>query len=133
MKRKAIISLTSVLILSVVVILGCGENDVSVGNPSITTENMNHSIKSDNGDVLAIIYFDKPILSGESEVISKINEYFDTEYNNWLNDVPSYINFYNSNSMNLFLENVNSMRDSLGDDAIAKQPLQYTVDSETIF
>lgn len=132
MKIKKVIFVT-VFILSILTITGCENNHNTQKPPSVNIERMEHSVKSDNDDVLAVIYFDKPVLSGESEVILKINEYFDTEYNNWLNGIPNRLNGFRSDEMSWFWERINSGKESFGEAALIRQPLKYTINTELTF
>jgi type IV pilus biogenesis protein CpaD/CtpE len=51
--------------------------------PEVSIERMNHNITIRGSEVIR--YFDKPVLSGDSEAIAKINEYFNNDYKDWLN------------------------------------------------
>lgn len=101
--------------------------------PHITIERMEHSITSTDGELLALIYFDKPLVSGNFKSILKVNKYFESVYEDWLNGKSNMINFYGGFSMNKFLDNLNSMRKVYGDDKFIIQPLEYYVDTEVVF
>lgn len=138
MKKVLVITLIFLLTLSSVVgICFCVEIGTSIHNEAdfITIKRIDHSIKNDSGDILALIYFDKPVFKEKSDAVSKIDEYFETEYSNWLNSEPNRLNIYGNigNSMKKFLESLNDMREMYGDSTIMKYPLKYYVDTEVTF
>jgi hypothetical protein len=72
--------------------------------PEVSLERMNHNITVRGAEVVR--YFDKPVISGDSEAVSKINEHFDNEYEAWLNGNASKFSNYHDNRMSRFLDNV---------------------------
>ncbi len=91
-----------------------------------------HPIKNYKGELIADIYYDKPLLQGNNESLIKINKFFEDEYLNWLNDTPSRINFYQSNEMERFLESVRNWRIN-NEQALIKQPFSNTIDTDVVF
>lgn len=123
------------LFLSVIILCSCGTKEVSntFDTSFENVEHIEHSIKSSSGETVADIYFEKPYIIDNSKEYLKINEYFNDEYTNWLYGKPDKLSFYNSGNMNLFLDNLENMRNEMTDDVIAKQPLEYSVSTDIIY
>jgi len=45
----------------------------------VQIERVDHSIKNEKGNLIAITYYEKPVLTGESDVHAKISDYFKNE------------------------------------------------------
>ena len=50
----------------------------------VSVERIDKSVLTDEGETLAYIYFDKPVASGNSSAVKKINAYFEKACNQWL-------------------------------------------------
>lgn len=99
---------------------------------NVSIERIDLSINSNDETVLAIIYYDKPVISSSSDSASTINAYFDKEYQGWL-EGSNRLTQFQDGRMDFFIRNVKDMREGLGDDVLKKQPLIYTVDTEVAF
>lgn len=97
----------------------------------VKIERIDHSIIGDEDTVMAIIYYDKPVIYGDSDIALKINAFFEDEYQGWLNG-SNRLNEYIDNWMDKYLRRVEEMRESFGDSSLERQPLSYTVDTEVI-
>lgn len=135
MKKNAIVILISLLVIFIIGLCFYFKKQFSTNDeiPVITMQNIDHSIKNKNGEMLALIYYDKPFFSGESEAISKINGFFETDYKKWLNGEQNNLNVLGDTSIKFFLESLNDMREMYGDEVIIKSPLKYYVDTEVAF
>lgn len=122
--------LITVLILGLffVILKSHSKNDL----PLVEIIRQDHSIKNNDGELLANIYYDKLVLEGKGEAIFEINKYFEDEYLNWLNDVPSHINFYQSGQMERFVESVQGWRISNENDLLV-HPFYNTIDTDIAF
>lgn len=100
--------------------------------PEITIERMDHSIKDDSGNLLAEIYYDKPVIFGESEAVKKINQYFEDEYSDWLNNIPADINFYQTDMMTRFLGFVENYRETY-EENLTGHPFYNKIDTTIVF
>lgn len=97
----------------------------------IFIEQIDHSVISDSGELIAQVYYDKPILLGEDKVAEKINCYFEEEFHNWL-EGESRFNFFRENVLNSFYDDVEEMRKAVGEEILVQQPFVYTVDTEVM-
>lgn len=74
----------------------------------VTIEKMDYSVKNDNGNVLAEVYYEKPVIYDNTNASSIINQYFENKYSDWLND----------EQMKRFLETVEGWKVSNEEDLI---------------
>ena len=51
----------------------------SNGFTEVTIERIDRSVYDEEGQLIAIMYYDKPVISGDSEAVHKINTYFQNE------------------------------------------------------
>jgi hypothetical protein len=107
------------------------ESNLSVEEAQIQIERIDESIKSESGEILAYIYYDKPVVEGV-ELSEKINTFFENEKDGWFNGANRLTHFLQDWIQN-FKESVSVNRVRYGDDAISKQPFLYTVDSDVAF
>jgi hypothetical protein len=91
-----------------------------------------HTIKSEDDVILALVYYDRLLILGNSDVAVLINNFFENEYRGWMHGA-NRLNYHSDNWMSIFLERVQEMRDAYGDDIIAMQPLYYTVNTEVVY
>ena len=124
------------MILCVAFILIVFSSCTTVVSETISSEILchDHSVRSADGALLAEISFEKPVISGlESEQAEeKINTFFETRYQNWLNGTGDELSHGYDGNMQNFTENFNDMREYYADEAMKKQPLKYTVDSTVV-
>ncbi len=88
--------------------------------------------KDENGNILAEMYFDKPVLAGNSVVICKINTIFDIECQGFFYGSEES-KFFKTGHYDYFFESVRSVRERYGDAAVAQQPLECTNDAEIVY
>ena len=88
MKAVLIIGLSVVLILITIFIMKGGhtkeqESSIEVSEPesvTYTIEIMQETLKDNEGETLAVISYEMPVLEGESQTIKKINEFIADDY-----------------------------------------------------
>jgi hypothetical protein len=91
---------------------------------------MEHNITVRGSEVVR--YFNKPVLLGDSEAIAKINEYFDNEYNDWLNGNASKLSQYYEDRMARFLRFVDISLERLNGKPSPTE-FKYCVDADITF
>lgn len=99
---------------------------------SVTFDRVASYTEDEEGNILAEMYFDKPVLSGNSETAQKINAYFDAECTGFFDGSDQSAHFKDG-LYDQFAESVESMRGIYGDDAFIKSPLYSTVKTEIVY
>lgn len=97
----------------------------------VSIERIDYSIKSDDGDILANIYYDKPVVKG-GKFSDEINSFFEEEQVGWLGGA-NRLTHYQEGWLQGFKEEVSDAIDSYGPEVISEQPFIYTVDSTVVF
>jgi hypothetical protein len=97
----------------------------------VSIERTDYSIKSDAGDILAYIYYDKPVVKG-GKFSNEINSFFEAEQAGWLGGA-NRLTHYQEGWLQDFKEDISDSIDSYGAEIISEQPFIYTVDSSVIF
>lgn len=89
-----------------------GDTDMSISNAAteedysdrVSIERRDESVYDEEGRLIAIVYYDKPVLQGDSEAAKKINTYFEKEAEafydrgtgiSWLSQINFYEEFKN--------------------------------------
>ena len=118
-----------------------GDTDMSISNAAteedysdrVSIERRDESVYDEEGRLIAIVYYDKPVLQGDSEAAKKINTYFEKEaeafYNrgtgiSWL----SQINFYEE-----FKNGMELMKERWGNEMLSQHPTRYTMDTSVCY
>lgn len=101
------------------------------GDVQVSFERIDHSIKSNTGDVLAYIYYDKPVVKG-GEFSDEINRFFEEEQAGWLGG-SNRLTHYQEGWLQNFKEDVSEAVNSYGSEVISEQPFIYTVESDVVF
>ena len=110
-------------------------SDTNKDNYSVEViiERMDQSIYDEEGRLIAIVYYDKPVIQGDSEAVKKINAYFDNEAEafydrgtgiSWL----SQINFYED-----FKNGMELMKERWGNEMLSQHPTHYTMDTRVCY
>ncbi len=91
----------------------------------VSVERIDKSVLTSDGGTLAYIYFDKPIVSGDSDAAAKINAFFQQACDQWFgeninSEVPTINAQFLENSVPLgdFLGNLDNYRENFDDDYI---------------
>lgn len=98
----------------------------------VSMERIDHSVKSESGEIIALIYFDKPSFTENSQSMTKIKKYFESEYDEWLNGNPSAINFYGDLSISKFKNQLTNIQSAYDESTLVKRPLEYSVNTELV-
>ena len=83
-----------IFVLGLFLLSSCGTGSDSADNNApyneilheVSIERVDKSVFADNGGILAHIYFDKPIVSGDSDAAAKINALFEQACKEWLGE-----------------------------------------------
>lgn len=118
-----------------------GDTDMSISNAAteedysdrVSIERRDESVYDEEGRLIAQIYYDKPVIRGDSEAIKKINTYFEKEAEafydrgtgiSWL----SQINFYEE-----FKNGMELMKERWGNEMLSQHPTHYTMDTRVCY
>ena len=88
---------------------------------------------SETGEVLGNAYYDRPVVSGDSEAAKKINQFFEQEERDWLEGEAGRLTGYYEDYYLSFCDRVASMCETYGEEVISVQPLRYAIDSRIMF
>ncbi|QUI20791.1 hypothetical protein HZI73_00020 [Vallitalea pronyensis] len=127
------IIIVAILLLAILTYNVYTSKSVSVlgsGKMTIQIERVDDSIKSESGEILAYIYYDKPIIQ-DIEWANKINSFYEGEMEGWLNG-SNRLTHYQEGWLQKFKNITSENCESLGDDVIAEQPFLYTIDSKVM-
>ncbi len=108
-----------------------GVIDLEFEEIQLSIERTDYSIKSDTGDVLAYIYYDKPVLKN-GRFSDEINSYFEAEQEGWFSGA-NRLTHYQDGWLSDFEEDVSEAIDTYGIEVLKEQPFIYVVDSNVIF
>ena len=88
---------------------------------------------SETGEVLGNAYYDRPVVSGDSEAAKKINQFFEQEESGWLEGDAGRLTGYYKDYYLSFCEDVEFMCERYGEEEVAEYPLRYAIDSRIMF
>lgn len=106
-----------------------GEKYKSNGTIKVSVERTDKSIVNDEGQTMAIIYYDKPVVTGNTKAAYEINEFFNREEEDWLGKGGGRLTWFKEGDYERFCRVAQSMREQYGDDIVSQQPAIYTVDT----
>ena len=89
----------------------------------VTIERTDRSLVNEDGVTIAIIYYDRPVVSGDTAVAEKITEFFEEEEQNWFTGKKGRLLDYSGDcdsALEFFLELVGEMRAMFGDEHIVE-------------
>ena len=92
----------------------------------VTIERTDHSVFNEEGLLLASIYYDRPVVTGDTVAAEKITEFFEDEEMEWLLGLRSPLDFkeedthYYNHEFGDFLYAVQKMRQWYGDEDVAE-------------
>ena len=95
-------------------------------------ERIDYSLKNDNGKTVGITYYDKPVLSGETESDLKISKYFEDECREFFFG-ETRINFDGAREYGHFEEFVNRSLEPGGLLTLEESSFRNTVDTKVAF
>ena len=103
----------------------------------VTIERTDRSLVNEDGVTIAIIYYDRPVVSGDTAVAEKITEFFEEEEQNWFTGKKGRLLDYSGDcdsALEFFLELVGNMREMFGDEHIVEDecPCLYNIESSNL-
>ena len=103
----------------------------------VTIERTDRSLVNEDGVTIAIIYYDRPVVSGDTAVAEKITEFFEEEQN-WFTGKKGRLLDYSGDcdsALEFFLELVGEMREMFGDEHIVEYecPCLYNIESRIMY
>ena len=102
----------------------------------VTIERTDRSLVNEDGVTIAIIYYDRPVVSGDTAVAEKITEFFEEEEQDWFAGTGRLLDFPGNDYDNLFacfLGGVADLRERYGDEDVAVEPGLYTLESRIMY
>ena len=104
----------------------------------VTIERTERSLVNEDGVTIAIIYYDRPVVSGDTAVAEKITEFFEEEEQNWFTGKKGRLLNYSGDcdsALEFFLELVGEMREMFGDEHIVEYecPCLYNIESRIMY
>ena len=102
----------------------------------VTIERTDRSLVNEDGLTMAIIYYDRPVVSGDTAVAEKITEFFEEEEQDWFAGTGRLLDFPGNDYDNLFdcfLGRVADMRERYGDEDVAVEPGLYSLESRIMY
>ena len=102
----------------------------------VTIERTDRSLVNEDGVTIAIIYYDRPVVSGDTAVAEKITEFFEEEEQNWFAGTGRLLDFPGNDYDNLFacfLGGVADLRERYGDEDVAEEPCLYSLESRIMY
>ena len=104
----------------------------------VTIERTDRSLVNEDGVTIAIIYYDRPVVSGDTVVAEKITEFFEEEEQNWFTGKKGRLLDYSGDcdsALEFFLELVGNMREMFGDEHIVEYecPCLYNIESRIMY
>ena len=104
----------------------------------VTIELTDRSLVNEDGVTIAIIYYDRPVVSGDTVVAEKITEFFEEEEQNWFTGKKGRLLNYSGDcdsALEFFLELVGNMREMFGDEHIVEYecPCLYNIESRIMY
>lgn len=136
-KRMAyVLVVVCILSLTIIKLTSMPESNVGVigsefEEMQVSIERTDYSIKSDAGDILAYIYYDKPVVKN-GKFSDEINSYFEAEQDGWINGA-NRLTHYQEGRLLGFKEDVSEAIDAYGVEVLIEQPFSYVVDSNVVF
>ena len=104
----------------------------SYGGMDVAVERTSRTITNGEGDILAEVYYDRPVVSENSWAARRINQFFEQEEREWLTGegqntlqgVENYLSFYTQ---------FNDLCELFGENRIAKNPSRYTMSTRIMY
>ena len=102
----------------------------------VTIERTDRSLVNEDGVTIAIIYYDRPVVSGDTAVAEKITEFFEEEEQDWFAGTGRLLDFPGNDYGNIFdhfLGRVADRRERYGDEYVAEEPCLYSLESRIMY
>ena len=101
----------------------------SNGTIEVSIERIENSIKNENGEVIAVVYYEKPVVSGDSEAAKKINAFFESEQQSWFGSHKSRLTRGMDSYYDYFYKGVKISEEQYGTEALVDTPLHYVMET----
>lgn len=104
-------------------------------NENVSVERMDHSIHSQDGKMVAEIYYERPVIAGNTDAAKKINAFFEKEAEEWFGGINRLTHYYDgdgesNNWLQYFLNQISDLRDMYGEEVMSEYPSCYKVDTQ---
>jgi len=107
----------------------------------VTIERTDRSMVNEDGLTIASIYYDRPVVSGDTVVAEKITHFFENEEQDWFtgrgrlldlpgNDLEEYLGI---NVLDGVYEDIEKMRERYGDEDVAEWLCLYSVEARIMY
>ena len=102
----------------------------------VTIERTDRSLVNEDGLTIAIIYYDRPVVFGDTAVAEKITEFFEEEEQDWFAGTGRLLDFPGNDYDSIFdsfLDEVADRRERYGDEHVAEEPCLYSLESRIMY
>ena len=110
----------------------CMDNNRDDYSDQVLIEKVDQSVYDEQGRLIAQIYYDKPVIQGDSEAIKKINAYFDNEANAFY-DQGTSVTWFSKDAFHQFKDGLELMKERWGNEILAEYPPRYAMDTSVCY
>ena len=110
----------------------CMDNNRDDYSDQVLIEKVDQSVYDEQGRLIAQIYYDKPVIQGDSEAVKKINAYFDNEANAFYNQGTS-VTWFSADAFQQFKDGLELMKERWGNEMMAEYPTRYAMDTSVCY
>ena len=110
----------------------CMDNNRDDYSDQVLIEKVDQSVYDEQGRQIAQIYYDKPVIQGDSEAVKKINAYFDNEANAFYNQGTS-VTWFSADAFQQFKDGLELMKERWGNEMMAEYPTRYAMDTSVCY
>ena len=110
----------------------CMDNNRDDYSEQVLIEKVDQSVYDEQGRLIAQIYYDKPVIQGDSEAVKKINAYFDNEANAFYNQGTS-VTWFSADAFQQFKDGLELMKERWGNEMMAEYPTRYAMDTSVCY
>ena len=110
----------------------CMDNNRDDYSDQVLIEKVDQSVYDEQGRLIAQIYYDKPIIQGDSEAVKKINAYFDNEANAFY-DQGTSVTWFSKDAFHQFKDGLELMKERWGNEMMAEYPTRYAMDTSVCY
>jgi hypothetical protein len=130
--RKKIVLVVIIVILGILIMAFLKFNADDKQTIELKYDRIEEIVRDDNGNVLAEMYFVKPILIGNQESVKIINQFFEREANYFFRNSGELVNS-KYGDYNQFMRSVDEAREYYGDSALAEHNFANTVNVKMMY
>ena len=110
----------------------CMDNNRDDYSDQVLIEKVDQSVYDEQGRLIAQIYYDKPIIQGDSEAVKKISAYFDNEANAFY-DQGTSVTWFSKDAFHQFKDGLELMKERWGNEILAEYPPRYAMDTSVCY